>query len=101
MIGVSTAARWSGHHEADLVGAEDCCPLCASAVGFHHHLFWDCPRNLPPNGRPPDNPLQERFGWFTLGDNSIENHAVCDHMTRTASRILTLRHDGGAEGSLD
>ena len=76
-------------------------PVCASAVGFHHHLFWDCPKNLPPNGRPPDNPLQERFGWFTLGDNSIENHAVCDHMTRTASRILTLRHDGGAEGSLD
>ena len=73
-------------------------PLCAAGVGTHQHLFWDCAQNILPNGRPPDNPLQLRFGWFVLGNDSL-SQLYCDHMTSTAFRILTLHH-GGAEDEI-
>ena len=94
---LSTAARWSGFNEADLTGAENCCPMCAAALGTHQHTFWECPQNPIPTGRPPDNPLQLRYGWFILDGDSDSNQLYCGHMTATASRRLQLRHDGAED----
>ena len=41
------------NNEADLTGAENCCPMCAAALGTHQHTFWECPQNPIPTGRPP------------------------------------------------
>ena len=50
-----------------------------------------------PTGRPPDNPLQLRYGLFILDGDSDSNQLYCGHMTATASRRLQLRHDGAED----
>lgn len=63
--------------------------MCKTALGTLEHVVWNCPLNSFRYPQPC-NPLQRRFGWFTIG--YPHNHEVSLHLAKTIQTLWDARY---------